>query len=140
MLIIFRIIAFVITFSGTMWDIEKWFESGYPELQYFTSWGELMTATYFTIQVVAIIMVWRGYQPSDSPSLFHFWKWVSAMFITAILWESVIFTVYWSILFPSDIARLTTPMIWFNDFLEHFFPLFCLLIEWSLNCIYFERN
>ena len=56
------------------------------------------------------------------------------------MWESVIFTVYWTILFPSDIPRLTTPAIWFNDFLEHFFPLFCLSIEWSLNRIYIEKN
>ena len=46
---VFRIVAFVITFGGTMWDVEEWFEAGYPILQYFTMWGELMTATYFTI-------------------------------------------------------------------------------------------
>ena len=64
------------------------------------------------------------------------------MFQTAILWELVIFTIYWSLLYPDDKAsgRLDTPWAMFSDCLDHMFPLAFLITEWCLNRIYFEKN
>ena len=61
------------------------------------------------------------------------------MFITAILWESFIASVYWTILYPGDRARLEGKVgmnIW-NCF-DHAFPLIFLITDWFLNRIYFE--
>ena len=64
------------------------------------------------------------------------------MFQSALLWELIIFTIYWSLLYPDDKAsgRLDTPWAMFSDCLDHMFPLAFLITEWCLNRIYFEKN
>ena len=83
-----------------------------------------------------------GYEPKDSSSPFHLWKWCSALFQTAMLWELVIFTIYWTLLYKDDKAsgRLDTPWRMFSDCMDHLFPLTCLIFEWCLNRIYFDTQ
>ena len=87
-----------------------------------------------------MIMMYCGYVPSDSYSPWHLWKWCSAIFQTALLWECVIFSVYWTLLFPGDKDHLDTTEEWIDDLADHLFPILLLLTEWSLNRIYFEKN
>ena len=76
----------------------------------------------------------------DSESIWCSWKWLSSLFMTALLWECVIASVYWSLLYPDDKANLNTPKEkWWNDCL-HMLPICVLTIDWFLNRIYFELN
>ena len=98
---------------------------------------------YFTFTTITHIRYWRrlhGFR--DSHSMWHSWKWVSLLHMTALLWECVIASVYWTILYPEDRKhRLKDDLsanIW-NVF-DHGVPVIVLLTDWFLNRIYFEFN
>ena len=65
---------------------------------------------------------------------------MSSLFMTALLWECVIASVYWTLLYPDDKARLTTPASKWWNFCEHLIPICVLTIDWFLNRVYFEIN
>ena len=54
----------------------------------------------------------------------------------------MIFTIYWTLLYPDDKAsgRLDTPWAMFSDCLDHLFPVTFLITDWCINRIYFEKN
>ena len=101
-----------------------------------------MTTIYFNYAFITQLRYIR--QPDsikDSSCPFRSWKWLSSLFMTAILWETVICSVYWSILYPDDRARLEGKVganIW--NCLDHAFPFIFLCTDWCLNRIYFEAN
>lgn len=61
--------------------------------------------------------------------------------MTALLWESVIASVYWSILYWPDKDYLKDHLgkqLW--NYCDHLVPICVLLTDWFLNRIYFEWN
>ena len=61
--------------------------------------------------------------------------------MTAMLWEFIIASVYWSILYKIDKARVEDdPKLKFWNIDYHAIMLTLLLVEWLLNRIYFEIN
>ena len=61
------------------------------------------------------------------------------MFMAAILWESVIASVYWSILWPGDRGKHEGSWYYWNAG-DHAAPIILLTIDFLLNRIYFELN
>ena len=84
-------------------DIKKYH---FFALQYFTIWGVWLTTTYFIFASISHLRYWNaqanGEGIKDSTSPWHCWKWLSTLFMTAFLWECVIASVYWSLLYPLD--------------------------------------
>ena len=117
-------------------------DKGFFELQYFTVWGVWMTMIYFLFATITHVRYeQKPHAQRDSHSMWHSWKWHSSLFMTALLWECVIASVYWTILYPSDRARLKGDVaknIW-NVF-DHAVPIIVLFTDWFLNRIYFEWN
>lgn len=116
---------------------------GFFQLQYFTIWGVWLTTGYFTFAVITHLRyLKRDKQMQDNDSLWCSWKWVSSLYMTAFLWECVIASVYWSILYPADrkgYLKDNPSGNWWNC-CDHFFPIVALITDWFLNRIYFEFN
>mmetsp|Transcript_11730 Transcript_11730/g.15932 ORF Transcript_11730/g.15932 Transcript_11730/m.15932 type:complete len:86 (+) Transcript_11730:445-702(+) len=61
--------------------------------------------------------------------------------MAALLWECLISSVYWSILYSYDKERVAgSPSKKFWNYAAHLFPIVFLTIEWLLNRIFFEMN
>jgi len=91
--------------------------------------------------LVAYIQRQRGMEKEKDPySPFRLWKWVTVLFQTALLWETVITIVFWLLLWGFGAHAGT----FFHDFCDtsivHLLPIIYLLIDYSLNRIYFEWN
>lgn len=111
-------------------------------LQYFTTWGVWLTTIYFTYATVNHLRYWKREETlTDSSSPWCAWKWVSSLFMTAMLWECVIASVYWSILYWPDRDYLKAhPVDELWNFSDHLVPICVLWIDWSLNRVFFEFN
>ena len=100
-----------------------------------------LTMFYFTFAFITMYRYRKRDSIPDSESFWHGWKWISMLFTSAILWESVIASVYWTILFPEDSKRrLHTVGLYIGNFFDHLFPIVFLTIDFCLNRIYVEWN
>ena len=117
--------------------------SGFFDLEYFTEWGVWLTTIYFTYAFVTHLR-YRGKDgtPKDTESIWNAWKWLSALFVTILLWECIIASIYWPVLFPADLEdRLRgKPLKQFSNLFDHAVPVTCLWIDWVLNRIWVEWN
>ena len=112
-------------------------------LQYFTQWGVHLTTIFFTLAFITSVRYRRGSEDKmrDSTSVCNAWKMVSSLFMTALLWECIIVSIYWSLLYENDKARMEgQPALKFWNIYYHALILVILIIEWSLNRIFFELN
>jgi hypothetical protein len=75
----------------------------------------------------------------DSDSFWCSWKLYSTIFMMALLWESVIASVYWSILWPDD--KKAHHGVWFFwNAGDHAAPIILLTIDFIFNRVYWELN
>ena len=98
-----------------------------------------MTTAYFTFASITHLRYRNREQIEDSSSPWHGWKWLSQLFMSAILWESVIAFFYWTLLFRLDYPNLT-PTSFVCICLDHAIPITALVGDYFLNRIYFEWN
>ena len=70
------------------------------------------------------------------------WKCLSAIFTTIIVWECIIASIYWPVLYPADLEDRLRGHPWkqFSNCFDHAVPVACLWIDWALNRIWIEWN
>lgn len=100
------------------------------------------TTFYFIFAVVTQARyLGKEDQFKDSDSFFNSWKILSTVFMNALLWECVIASVYWTILWPSDKkSHAGQAGFYFWNAGDHLAPICLLTIDWLFNRIYFELN
>lgn len=142
-LMVFRgVVSLIMVIHWLHSGVEQFKQFGFFALQYFTIWGMWLTTTYFIYAFVSLLRYRKKEdQLKDSDSIWHTWKWLSSLFMTAVMWQSVISIVYWSVLYEDDKERVgNTFMGNYWNFCDHLFPIIFLIIDWFLNRIYFEKN
>ena len=77
---------------------------------------------------------------TDSDSPWHAWKWVSSLFMTALLWECIIASIYWPILYPEDRKQrlIGDTRAQIGNVFDHAVPIILLWVDWALNRIWIE--
>lgn len=140
-------------------SVYQFIHVGFFALQYFTIWGMWLTTFYFTFTFVSQLRFRKRQRASlmspssadlqhkvaglaDSESPWHVWKWASMLFTTALLWECIIASIYWTILYPTDRKNrlLGHPWAQFFNVFDHAVPVICLWLDWCLNCVWIEWN
>ena len=76
-------------------------------------------------------------------SPFHLFKWSCILFEMAFLYEIVIVTCFWSMIFPALLVRMNKKnsnehydvrFMVVAGMCDHSIPLLCLLVEFTYNC------
>ena len=76
-------------------------------------------------------------------SLFHIFKWSCMLYEMAVLYELIIVTCFWSMIFPALLVRMNRESgaesydysyMFVAGMCDHSVPLICLLVEFSFSC------
>jgi hypothetical protein len=120
------------------WDLAHLHNS---ELKYFTEWGKYMTCFTFSLLVMGHIW-YKPVDPKDTdPHMM--WKYCSWFYTMTLWWDVIITLVFWTFLLPTtNFGEVFYGHPWgeYKLMTDHIYPLFFMLVDWTLNGISYEKN
>jgi uncharacterized membrane protein YwaF len=96
-----------------------------------------MTTFCFTLLLSGHIV---NSKRDDSKSTFLMWKWCTAVFQITWLWNFIITTIFWSLLFPFMSHGGGVDLNSVMGYVDHILPFSLTTIDWCLNRMRFEKR